>query len=276
MPIYQAVILGLLQGITEFLPVSSSAHLALAPWLFGWHDQGLSFDIALHVGTLFAVLVYFGRDWIQILGHGFGIRLGNDPTFLENPRLLWFLVAATIPVGVAGLLFKKSVESTLRNPYSIGAMLILVGIVLYIADRNSLQRKHIGTMNLFDSMLIGAAQALAIVPGTSRSGITIATGLFTDLDRASAARFSFLLSTPAIAAATFKDFYDLYKDGGGIPEGMGMPFAVGIATSAISGLIVIAFFLQFLRRKPLTLFVYYRIALGLLVIGLAIFSGYGA
>lgn len=276
MPIYQAIILGLIQGATEFLPVSSSAHLALAPWLFGWQDQGLSFDIALHVGTLIAVLVYFGRDWVQILGHGFGLRLGNDPVLRENPRLLWFLVAATIPVGIAGLLFKSKVEHALRNPYSIGGMLIIIGVVLYFADRSSMKRKHIGTMNLFDAMVIGASQALAIVPGTSRSGITIAAGLFSDLDRASAARFSFLLSTPAIAAATFKDFYDLFKDGGGIPEGMGLPFAVGIATSGISGLLVIALFLQYLRRSSLNLFVYYRILLGVIVIGLAIFSGYKA
>ena len=273
MPIYQVLVLGLLQGLTEFLPVSSSAHLALAPWLFGWKDQGLSFDIALHVGTLAAVLIYFGRDWIQVIGQAFGLKIGNDPFLAENPKLLWFLAAASLPVGIAGLLFKSKAEHALRSPYVIGVMLILVGIVLYMADRMSLQRKHIGTINSFDAMVIGFAQALAIVPGTSRSGITIAAGLFSDLDRASAARFSFLLSTPAIIAATFKDFYDLFKNGG-IPDDMVVPFAVGIATSAISGIIVIAFFLQYLRRSSLKLFVYYRVALGIVVLALAITSGY--
>lgn len=273
MPIYQAIVLGLLQGLTEFLPVSSSAHLALAPWLFGWKDQGLGFDIALHVGTLAAVLLYFGRDWIQVIAQGFGLRAGNDPFLKENPKLLWYLVAATAPVGVAGLLFKSKVETALRSPYVMGTMLILIAFVLYAADKRSLQRKHIGTMNLFDSMVIGFAQALAIVPGTSRSGITMSAALFSDLDRPSAARFSFLLSTPAIAAAIAKDLYDLYKDGGFTSEMM-MPFAIGIGTSAISGIAVIAFLLQYLRTKGLGIFVYYRIALGAVVLALAYFKDY--
>jgi undecaprenyl-diphosphatase len=275
MPIVQAILLGLIQGATEFLPVSSSAHLALAPWFFGWKDQGLSFDIALHLGTLAAVVLYFIRDWIQVLGQAVGLRLGSDPFLKDNPRLLWLLIAATIPAGVAGLLLKSTVEHTLRNPYVIGSMLIGVAFILLIAERSGLQRKHLGTVSSLDAMAIGFAQALALVPGTSRSGITIAAGLFRDLDRPTAARFSFLLSVPAIIGAVGKDLYDLWKTGG-IPADQQAAFIAGILASAVSGTLVIAFFLQYLRRAGLMPFVWYRIGLGVLTIAMAYFYGYQA
>lgn len=275
MPVYQAVVLAIVQGLTEFLPVSSSAHLALIPWLFGWHDPGLTFDIALHAGTLLAVLIYFFRDWLQIIREGFGMPGGEDPQIQRNPRLLWLLAMASIPVGIAGLLFNKQAETTWRNPYLIGAMLIGVGILMWLADRNARGRKDIGEINAVDAGLIGIGQALAVVPGTSRSGITITAGLARDLDRTAAARFSFLLSTPAIAAAAAKGMWDIHKRGG-IPADMRLPFVVGVAVSALVGAAVIAFFLDYLRRHSLSAFVTYRIVFGIIVIALAAFFRFHA
>ncbi len=268
MPLYQVVILAIVQGITEFLPVSSSAHLALAPWLFGWNDQGLSFDIALHFGTLAAVLIYFFRDWVQVIGHGFGFTWGHDPELRQNPKLLWLIAAATVPVGVFGSIFKKQAEAEWRSPILIGCMLIGVGVLMLIADRVSRLCKDIGHMSALDAMIIGLAQALAIVPGTSRSGITIIAGLFRNFERPAAARFSFLLSTPAIAAAALNAFWGLHKS----PEKLDMlPFIVGMSVSALAGCLVIGMFMKFLRRHTLKFFVYYRIIFGIIVIALAFF-----
>ena len=270
MPLHQAVILAIVQGVTEFLPISSSAHLALAPWLFGWEDQGLTFDIALHFGTLVAVLLYFFRDWIQVLGAGFGLRTGTDPDLRDNPQLLWMLAAATIPVGIAGLTLEKYAETTLRGPWTIGFMLIAVGLLMGYAEKVAICRKTIAHVSWFDALAVGVSQALAVVPGTSRSGITITMALFRGMDRASAARFSFLLSTPAIGAAAAKAFYDLHK-AGGIPAGQQDIFYISMAVSAVTGLCVIALFLRFLRRSTLRFFIAYRIVLGILIIALAFF-----
>ena len=270
MPIYQVVILALVQGLTEFLPISSSAHLALAPWLFGWKDPGLTFDIALHFGTLLAVVAYFFRDWLQVLAGGFGVRYGSDPDLKQNPKLLWMLALGSLPIGFFGFLFAKHAETTLRNPYIIGTMLVLVGLVMWIGESVGTRRKQLGQISLVDSMVIGVAQALAIVPGTSRSGITITAGLFRNIDRAAAARFSFLLSTPAIAAAAAKALHDLMKEGGVAPE-MRLPFLLGMVVSAVSGCVVIAFFLRYLRNHNLKFFIFYRIVFGIIVIALAAF-----
>jgi len=270
MPLYQVIVLAIVQGLTEFLPVSSTAHLELVPWLFGWKDPGLSFDIALHVGTLAAVVLYFWKDWVQIIAQGFGMRVSGDRELEKSPNLLWLLVIGSIPVGIAGFLLQKRAETSWRSPYVIGAMLIIVGIVMWIADRKTNGRQTLAHVKGMDAIAIGAAQALAVVPGTSRSGITITAALFRDFERSAAARFSFLLSTPAIAAAAAKDFWDLRKHGG-IPPGMGMPFVVGILVSGIVGAIVIAFFLKYLRTHQLTPFVWYRIIFGIIVIALAAF-----
>lgn len=270
MSLLHVIILAVVQGITEFLPISSSAHLALAPWLLDWRDQGLAFDIALHFGTLLAVLVYFFRDWVQIILQGLGRHGGNDPELKRNRALLWYLAAGSLPIGVFGLLLKEHAETTLRNPIIIGSMLVAVGIVMAIADRAGRHQKGIEHVNLLDAVLIGFAQALAIVPGTSRSGITITAALFRNFERASAARFSFLLSTPAILAAAGKAYWDLQK-AGGIPSDMRIPFALGIAVSAATGVATIAFFLQFLRFRTLKFFIYYRIIFGIMVIALAVF-----
>jgi len=268
MPLLQVVVLALIQGITEFLPVSSTAHLALAPWLLGWTDPGLTFDIALHVGTLLAVLAYFFRAWVQIIAHGFGVRFGDDEMLRQNPRLLWLLVIGTVPAGVIGFLFEKQAESTLRSPFVIGAMMIIIGGVMWASERVGTRQKNLGAVTFVDSLVIGTGQALAVVPGVSRSGITITAGLFRNLDRVAAARFSFLLSTPVIAGAAAKKFFDMMKHGG-IPAEMHTPFALGITLSALSGFVVIAFFLRYLQRRSLYFFIYYRIVFGIIVIALA-------
>lgn len=268
MPLLHVIVLAILQGATEFLPISSSAHLALMPWLFGWPDQGLVFDIALHLGTLAAVIIYFFKDWLQIAAHGFGLDWGSDPELRLNRSLLWLLAAASLPIGVLGYTLEHYAEHAWRTPWVIGTMLISVALLMAVAERSGARTKDIGAVSLSDALTIGAAQALAIVPGTSRSGITITAGLFRNLSRPAAARFSFLLSTPAIAAAGLKAAWDL-KRSGGIPPGMHTPFYLGIALSAVTGCLVIAFFLRWLRTNNLRFFIAYRVIFGIIVIALA-------
>lgn len=271
MPLPQVVLLAILQGFTEFLPISSSAHLALVPWLTGWKDQGLTFDIALHFGTLAAVLIYFFRDWLQIIAQGIGVKgFGRDEGLRANPKLLWMIAAATVPVAAAGLLWKDAVETTLRSPYVIASMLISVGLLMGWADSLGQGFRRTGDITWRNALMIGVAQALAIVPGTSRSGITITTGLFLRMERAEAARFSFLLSTPAIGGAALLAFRDL-MNAGGVPAGEMTAFVLGILVSAATGCVVISLFLKFLRRFSLRFFVAYRIIFGILILALAFF-----
>ncbi|MEO8593310.1 MAG: undecaprenyl-diphosphatase UppP [Candidatus Solibacter sp.] len=268
MPLLQVIVLAVVQGLTEFLPVSSTAHLYLTSWLFGWQVEGLDFDIALHVGTLLAVLLYFAGDWIQIIAQGLGLRFRGDEELAHNRTLLWLLAIGTIPVGIAGLLFAHQAEGAWRNPFVIGGMLIGVGVLMWFAEHAGRQQRDLSSVNLPDAVTIGLAQALAVVPGTSRSGITITAGLFRNMTRESAARFSFLLSTPAIGAAAAKALHEMYKKGGmhGI---LTTEFLVGVAVSTVTGCFVISWFLQYLRRSGLRPFVYYRIIFGIIVIALA-------
>ena len=271
MPLYQVVVLAAVQALTEFLPISSSAHLWIVPWAMGWKDPGLIFDIALHAGTVIAIIIYFFRDWVQIIGQGLGLKIGTDEQRRQNRTLLWLIAAASIPIGVFGYLYNKQAETTWRNPYLIGAMLIGIGVVMWIADRRaSGGGKTMDKVDWGDGLWIGLAQVLAIIPGTARSGVTITAGLFRGLNRETAARFSFLLSTPAILAAAAKGAWEIKKEGG-IPPDMKLPFALGIALSAIFGAVVIAFFLRYLRRSSLMPFIYYRIIFGIIVIALAYF-----
>jgi len=270
MPIYQVIVLAIVQGLTEFLPISSTAHLYLTSWLLGWKSDSLTFDIALHTGTLLSVLIYFARDWVQILAHGFGIRWGRDEELERNTGLLWLIAIGSIPVGIVGLLFNKQAEGAWRNPMVIGSTLVILGVLLGIAEWYGRKTRDIAGVNLVDASVIGIAQALAVVPGVSRSGITITAGLFRNLNRETAARYSFLLSTPAIAAAAAKAAYDLYKHKAFEPN-METALVVGIAVSAITGMIVIAWFLRFLRQRSLWFFVFYRIIFGIIVLALAFF-----
>jgi undecaprenyl-diphosphatase len=269
MPLYQVIVLAVIQAVTEFLPISSSAHIWFVPWAFGWNDPGLIFDIALHAGTLVAVLIYFFRDWVQIVGQAFGLQVGSDAELKHNRALLWLIAASSVPIGVIGFLFNKQAESTWRNPFLIGSMLIVIGILMWIADRRAIGGKTMGQVDWGDGLWIGIGQALAVIPGTSRSGITITAGLFRGLNRETAARFSFLLSTPAIAAAALKGAWDIYKHGGIAPE-MRAPFLVGTVLSALLGAVVISVLLRYLRRHSLLPFVCYRILFGIIVIALAV------
>src|SRR5436853_3240347 len=163
MPILQVIVLAIVQGLTEFLPVSSTAHLYLTSWLLGWNVEGLDFDISLHMGTLLAVVLYFFRDWVQIVGQGLGLKVGRDDELLHNRALLWLIAAATVPVGVAGLLFNKQAEGAWRNPFVIGTMLILVGLLMWWAESAGRKRRELASLGFLDALAIGAAQALAVV-----------------------------------------------------------------------------------------------------------------
>jgi len=275
MPISHAVVLGIIQALTEFIPISSTAHLVLIPWLLGWSDGGLLFDVALHAGTLVAVIIYFFKDWVQIIAHGFRINIGRDADLKQNPNLLWLLAIGSIPIGIVGYLFDKQADTTWRQPYVIGIMMVVVGIVLWVADRGHIGSKSLNAVHSGDAIVVGLAQAVAVIPGTSRSGATISAGLFRSMNRETAARFSFLLSTPAIAAAVAKKAWDIHKEGG-VPHDMRMPMLAGIIVSGVLGAVVIAFFLRYLRRSSLMPFVYYRIVFGIIVIALAAFFRFSA
>lgn len=261
MPVYQAVILGLVQGITEFLPISSTAHLILVPWVLGWRDPGLTFDVALHVGTLLAVVVYFARTWV---------RLAAMALRGTNPRLLWFLAAATAPGALAGLALESWVETTLRSPYVIAAMMIGVAGLIWWAEKTARMTKDLGQVTLGDAMTVGVAQAVAIIPGTSRSGITMAAAMWRGVERSASARFSFLLSTPIIAGATLKAGWNIAA-AGGLPPELGPAVAAGILASAISGFAVIAFLVKYLQAATFKVFIYYRVICGIIILLLAIF-----
>jgi undecaprenyl-diphosphatase len=272
MPLYQVIVLAIVQGLTEFLPISSTAHLHLTTWLLGWNAESLVFDITLHIGTLLALVAYFLGDWIQIVAQGLGMNAGHDGQLKQNRGLLWLLAIGTVPVGVAGLLFNKQAETVWRTPWVMGIMLIAVGLLMWVAESAGRRHRDLASLYLPDALSIGLAQALAVVPGTSRSGITISAGLFRNLDRETAARFSFLLATPAIAAAAAKALWDLHK-AHELHTVMSTNFVVGVLVSAVTGWIVIAWFLQYLRRSSFRPFVYYRVAFGVLVLALAFIKG---
>lgn len=269
MPLLQAIVLAVVQGVTEFLPVSSSAHLVLIPWFAGWTEPGLAFEVALHVGTLFAILIYFFREWVELIAAGFGIRglAGKPEDFGWKQKLFWLLVIGTIPGAIVGALFEKKIEENMTQPALIAGLLIAVGVLMWIADSAKNLERHIPQIDTADAVVIGCAQALALFPGVSRSGITIITGLFRKLTRESAARFSFLLSTPLIAGAGLKEMpklIHLHKAGT-----LDLPLstlAIAVLVSAIVGYMVIAFFLRYLQTRTLKLFVVYRIAFGIVIL----------
>ncbi len=256
MTIWQAVVLGLVQGLGEFLPISSSAHLVLVPWIFRWPDPGLTFDVALHLGTLVAVVAFFWRDWLNLIAGAF-----RGSRKVEG-RLFWYLVLASIPGAVFGFLLETKAETVFRAPALIATMLIILGVILYLADRRGAKRVKIEKIGLVRSLLIGLSQALAIIPGVSRSGITMTTGLFTGLTREGAARFSFLLSVPIILGAGVVKIPDLLAR----PGMVNLAFLTGMVVSAVSGVASISFLLRYVRTKSYLPFVWYRFALGVLVL----------
>ena len=254
MDILQAVILGLVQGLGEFLPISSSAHLVLTPWLFGWPDQGLAFDVALHLGTLVAVVAYFWRDIIELLICGL-----FQPRSLDG-RLFWYLIVASIPGAVFGYLLENQAATVFRSPLLIALTLTLMGIGLWLADRKGRKSRDMEDITLMDSIIVGISQALAIIPGVSRSGITMSTGLLTGMKRETAARFSFLMSVPIIAGAALLKVPDLQ------PADFSLAFILGVLTAAVVGFLAIRFLLQYLRHGSYLLFTWYRILLAALVV----------
>lgn len=266
MPLYQAVVLAIVQGLTEFLPISSTAHLVLFPWLLGWKDLGLTFDVALHAGTLVAVLLYFWRYWLDMLAVVTGVGQPSNPYLGENRRLLWFLAMATIPAGLAGWRFEHAAEEQLRAPLVIGAALIVVGLLMWAGERLGRRQRDLGHVSFLDSLLVGLAQALAVIPGVSRSGVTMTAGLFRGMKRDTAARFSFLLSTPIIAGAALKKGLEIRHTG--LPAEMRLPFVLGAAVSAVVGYLVIAVLIRYLERGTFRIFVVYRLALGVIVLAL--------
>ena len=268
MPLLQVIVLAVVQGLTEFLPVSSTAHLYLTSWLLGWQTEALNFDIMLHVGTLVALLLYFFRDWLQIIGHAFGLQIGHDNELRLNHMLLWLLAVGTVPIAIVGFVFNKQAETTWRNPYVMGVMLIVVGVLMLLAENASRKSRDLASVNAPDAVVIGMAQALAVIPGTSRSGISISAGLFRNLNSQTAARFSFLLSAPAIGGAAAKALWDMHK-AHQLHTVLETPFLVGVAVSALTGCLVIGWFLRYLRRSTLRPFVYYRIIFGIIVLALA-------
>ncbi|GIV08502.1 MAG: undecaprenyl-diphosphatase [Fimbriimonadales bacterium] len=262
MDILQAIWLGILQGLTEFLPISSSAHLILMRFWFGWEigdpQMELMFDLALHVGTLTAIVVYFWRDLARLAGAAFS----TNPERAVDKRLAWGIVAGCVPAALVGVLFENPIEEFFRSQYAlIAGLLIGVGLLMAWLDRSGRKQRALESIGVMDAFLIGAAQACALIPGFSRSGITIIAGLMLGLQREAAARFSFLLATPITFGAAVWSFRNVFKEG--LPPEMVAPMIAGGAAAMVVGWLCIAFLIRYLRTRSLTPFVVYRVALGL-------------
>lgn len=261
MTVFQALVLGIVQGLAEFLPISSSAHLSLVPFVFGWKDPGLAFDVALHLGTLAAVLWYFRREWITLIAAGFDIVRTQRVSGEEQWRAV-YIVIATIPGAIGGLLLEKYAESVFRAPALTAVMLILMGTILWAADRFARQDRTMSAFRWTDALLIGIAQVFALIPGVSRSGSTMTAGRALGFDRTSAATFSFLMSMPITAAAA------VLKVPEALREGVTLPIVVGILASGISGWLAISVLLRYVSKNSFGIFAAYRWVLGLAVLAL--------
>jgi undecaprenyl-diphosphatase len=264
----QALIMGIVQGLTEFLPVSSSGHLILVPYLFGWDDEfitSLAFSVMLHLGTLIALLVYFRADWLRIIPAGLAAL--RDRSFAGDPdrKLAWLLVAATIPAAVVGFLFSDIFETTIREPALVVVTLVIGGVILYVADAVGPETRTVEDVTFPIATGIGAAQALALIPGISRSGISISAGRFAGLDRPSAARFAFLMATPITAGAIVFEARKLLTGEAGVEVEVGA-LVVGLVASMLAGFAAIHFMLRYLRTRSLRIFVWYRFALAAVVV----------
>ena len=274
MTVLQAIVLGITQGLTEFAPVSSSGHLILVPWLFGWRileDPALNktFDVALHLGTLVGAAAYFRADLARYVG-AFLRSLARRRVDGADERIAWALVVGTVPGAIAGATLEGPIQEHLGAPLLIAAMLVVFGVVLVVVDRRAPSRRSVESVSIRDGAVLGLAQAVALQPGVSRSGITIAAGRLLGLDREAAARASFLLSLPIIAGAGLYKGLEVLRDG--FPAGMGAAFVAGVAASAVSGFLVIWFLLSYLRRHAFTAFLWYRVGVAAIVV-VAIASG---
>ncbi len=269
----QAIILGIVQGITEFIPISSSAHLAILHKLFGWTDNSITIDAALHLGTLFALLAYFWRDWYAILKDHLGSRKAVKGIKSDvNSALLWPIVIASIPAAIAGVILDKKAEAVfVRSPLLIACTLIVMGIVLLLADRIGKKTRPIGKLTVKDCIVIGLAQTLALVPGVSRSGITITAGLLCGLEREAAAKFSFFIGAPIILGAALFELRHVVK--GEIASSELLSLALGIVAAAVVGYACIGFLMQYLKKRSTDIFVAYRVVFGIAIFAL-FFLGY--
>lgn len=265
MEIYQSVILGIVQGLTELLPISSSAHLNLIPWIFGWINNPNfaqafeGFDVALHFGTLLAIGIFFFKDWINLIKGGFNQVVKKEKTV--EGKMFWYIVLATIPGGIIGFILDKFLEDQLTKPLIIAIALIVMGIILYFVDKNSKSVTKYNEMTLKQTFLIGLSQALAFIPGVSRSGVTMTTARAMGVTRESAAKYSFMLSAPIVLAATIFKLKDFVFN---------IPFFIGIITSFIVGIFVIKFLLNYLQKGSFKIFAIYRIIFGIIIIALYI------
>ncbi len=255
--VFQAIVLGAIQGLTEFLPVSSSAHLILVPWLLRWLDPGLAFDVALHLGTLLALLIYYWREWLDM---GLSLAIGNR----LPRRLLYLLIVASVPGAIIGVLLEKQAETIFRSPPLIAATMTTLGLFLWIGDSYGSKKRHIEDLTVLDALLIGLSQALAIIPGVSRSGATITTARVLGIDRADAANFSFLMATPIIAGAGMLEAHKLFH------TGLAAQLRWGFAAATVFGLLAIAGLLRFLRAHSYRPFAIYRIVLAVIVIAVVV------
>jgi len=260
--VWQAIVLGVLQGLAEFLPISSSAHLALTPWIFGWDSSGLAFDVALHIGTLAAVLWFFRAQWAALTRAAWRIVITRRIATEEERRVL-FLVIATIPGGIGGLLLAEYAETIFRTPALIATTLIIMGVILWAVDRFSPQDRPLSGMRWTHALLFGLAQVLALVPGVSRSGSTMTAGRAMGFHRESAAVFAFLMSMPITAAAAAYEVPKAIAEGG-----LGAPIVAGVIASGLSGWLAISVLLKYVARHGFGVFAVYRIALGIGVLAL--------
>jgi undecaprenyl-diphosphatase len=261
--LFHAVILGIIQGLTEFIPISSTAHLRVIPALLGWDDIGAAYSAVIQLGTLAATLIYFRKDINRlILGFINGVK---EKDFRSNAdtRLFALIIIGTVPIGICGLLFKNFIEGEARGLYIICAALILLAIVLYIAEKKGKRDKNLSEITVTDGIIIGLAQALALIPGSSRSGVTITAGLFRNLKRDVAARYSFLLSIPAIGLS---GLYELYKEREVLLQENFFDLTIATIVSGVIGYLSIAFLLNYLKTRSTLIFIIYRIALGLLIL----------
>ena len=273
----QALIMGLVQGLTEFIPVSSSGHLILVPWVMGWKDpfiDSLAFSVMLHMGTLLALLAYFRRDWLTLVPAGLAAIRDRSFKGDDDRRMAWLLAVATIPAILVGPLFDNTVEAAVRKPAEVALMLCVGAAILWLAERWGSKLREMGSLSFLHAFGIGVAQTIALVPGISRSGISISAGLFLGLKREAAARFSFLLATPVVAGAGIWEARKLVTHEAGVNPS-GELVVIGFVAAAISGLLAIHFMLEFLKRQPVTVFVVYRVVAAVLVF-VVLLSPHGA